>query len=324
MTITSILTYTVFLPLLFAPIDTSQRLGAYWWTGSPIESQYTANGQWVKLDANWMAIEATQNYYDWPLTLDNNVKLLKQNGSPILMHFHKSPGWVTSISCEIPTGIYVNSFIEFVSATILRYNPNAIEIWNEPEATAEFSQSAGWCCGCVPNPLDYTKFLNTVYTEIKARYPHIIIIGGAMVQEDTEWERTFLSSGAKMDAVSFHYYQYYSFVTANLDTTGIKERIKDINNRSSVPVWITETALLCYYVNTCYDNFREQQSEWLTLVYPLPGVERIFWFSQNQVGWKNCNMLDERKDIVYPVFDNFSQLVSGIARTNSAPKSILK
>jgi hypothetical protein len=326
MSIVTVITYTIFLPLMLSPINANQRLGAYWWSGSEISRQYIVYNQWGKLDSPWMEIEAQQGIYVWPVILDNNVRELQNNGSPILINFHNSPLWAVSskIPCRLPDAQYVDDFINFVSATIDRYNPTAIEIWNEPEIPNYASEVAGWCCGCIDNPLEYTGFLNQVYDAVKLKYPHVIIIGGALTQDNSEWARIFFSSNPHMDAVSFHYYQNYNHIYPNLDTSGLQARIADINNRTNVPVWMTETSFLCNEkYNPCLETFRPQQEQWLNLVYPLSGVEKLFWFSQNEVWWNRCNMLHERANILYPVFGSFTSLVEN-NHPNSAQKTIIR
>ncbi len=316
-----VITCTILLPIIFKPIDTNQHAGAYWW--SKIVPKYTVAGQWVKLDVPWDNIESSEGVYNWPTILDENVKFLNNNGNPILFNFHNSPTWArdTLKPCTLPNQDSIDNYIAFIHAAIVRYKPNAIEIWNEPESDS--SIESGWCCGCVPNPADYTTVLNQVYAGIKPIHSNITIIGGALMQYDTEWARDWFKTNPQMDAVSFHYYTYYDPNIPSPFVGGLVRRIAEVQAQTNKPVWLTETALLCTLGSACTEDFRSQQATWIQLVYPLDGAEKVFWFSQNEVWWNKCNMLNERTNTVFPVYNEFYTLVSG-ERINSAERETIE
>lgn len=276
------------------------------------------------MDVPWMDIEPVQGTYVWPTFLDNNIAILKEKDAPMLFGFHNSPAWArnTDLPCTLPDSAHINNYIAFILAAIDRYHPQAIEIWNEPESWSD--ELSGWCCGCVPTPIEYTNVLNQVYTAIKSKHPDIIVVGGALVQgADSDWAVDWFKTNPKMDIVSFHYYAYYYTEMSTPSTAGLSARIAAVQSMTDVPIWLTETSLLCTLdALYCTENFRSLQDIWLQLVYPIEGVEKIFWFTQNEVGWYRCSMLNERRDIVYPVYNSFYFLVSG-KRPYSAERAIV-
>lgn len=305
----SMTAFTVYLPFVTNTQDIrAQRLGAHWWYG--IDSQYLVNRQWIRYTIQWDIIEPVQGTYNWPAWMDTAMAYFNQHNVPVLINFHRSPAWARSSQylCALPNEPAQDDFIRFVLAVVERYSVEAIEIWNEVEMDGETSSRLYWCCGC-GTVAEYNTVLNAVYDAVKIQYPELLVVGGSLISVSSVWTQTWLATDPKMDILSFHYYRTYA-VGVEPSVVGLQSAIAQLKTYSAKPLWLDETALLCdpSYM-TCDTTFREQQAQWLEMVYPLTGIEKIFWFTHNWAGWKECNMVNEITDITYPVFDLFAYLV---------------
>lgn len=83
--------------------------------------------KWVRIDIHWNELEPVKGTYKWwrngdGKDWDTQVNLTKQFGMEPLIVFCSPPSWEWT-----PT-----DFANMVSAAVTRYEPKAIELWNEP------------------------------------------------------------------------------------------------------------------------------------------------------------------------------------------------
>ena len=297
--------YIALIPLIMAMARTdTPRLGAQWY--GRIDDRYVMAGrQWVKLEARWDWIEAVRGVYEWPDELDVNAEYLWESGTPLLLMFHNSPAWsrCEPYNCRLPDSEHWFEFARFILAAIDRYHPQAVEIWNEPEAGVS-DGILNWCCGCVVDPLAYTRLLEYIYPLVKQAHPDVIILGGALTQQDTAWSRAFLASKPRMDALSWHYYSWAYAGQATVTGDALVTRRNQLA-QAGYPLWLTETSHVCALPD-CGDAFRLMQDYWLRAVADVPGLEAVVWYTTPNVDWASCEMVHGGTE--YPVWDTFERL----------------
>lgn len=296
---TQIITYTVFLPMtLFMPDTSGINVGGYCYD-NPNNSEfcggYIQYGQWVKIDPQWESIEPQNGVYNWS-RLDWIVKSIRDKNGKIFLTVHNTPTWARSqpYRCKLPDELY---FLKrFIQMIVDRYKPEAIGFWNEPEMDAETATSLQSCCGCL-NPHEYRSALNYIYDSVD--FGNTKLIAGELLG-DKKWIDQLFSGEIKADGISFHHYNY------GLDTNPLSLTLMKgyLQGKTKLPIWLTETNLLC---DKCGEPFRYYQSLWLENAYNLK-FEVVLVYSQNQVWWKQCNSVDERKGIVYPLYYKIIEL----------------
>ena len=290
--------YIIFLPIILNSTVKAEEVqyGAYWYGVPRIE--YLAKHQWVKIDSRWETTEPQMGVYDWSY-LDQSINVIRnENNGFVLINIHNTPSWarVSSHKCKLPDQLF---FLKrFTQLLIDRYHPDAISFWNEPEMDAETSASLQYCCGCL-GAEEYRSALNYLYNNVQLNGTKFI--AGELLVDKT-WVDLFFSAPVMADAISFHHYNYYyDLTTLNLQIT------KDyLERKTELPLWLTETSLLC--LDHCTDSWRKTQSYWLDQVNTV-GFEKIFWYSQNNVGWRSCNMVNEFTGIYYPAWYTFRDTI---------------
>ena len=302
-------TYSVFLPV----IQVSPRqiqLGGYLWgdVTKYARYDYLVPGQWVKWDVAWDEVESVQGVYSWSAISDANSEYYKEHGYKQLINTQHVPVWAKmspDIECSPPSPEYIDNWINFVDALLERYHPDAIELWNEPDCGLYSGAFWSTCFGLTPEY--YSEVVTRAYTTLKSKYPEIVFVVGALTlgnEQDEAWIAEAMASGLQGDALSFHSYAY-----DNQDYLAkLISQVEYLRSITDMPLWITETVLLSDSDTTL---FREHQAEYLTSVYHYAIDARIpvmIWYAQNQVDWKNCNMVNEYQLIRYPVWYEFEQL----------------
>lgn len=280
----------IYLPLVLnQPANAQSTVGGYWYGVPRVE--YLVPRQWVKIDSRWETTEPLPYYYDWTY-LDAAVHVIRANNDYLMINVHNTPAWArtTRYKCKLPDDWrYLERFIR---ALINRYHPEAIELWNEPEMDAETSASLQYCCGCL-DPHEYRQITNLIYSNVFQDTETLLIAGGLLM--DHEWIDEMFSYPVQADAISFHHYNY------GWDTSTWRLSIERgyLQGKTTAPVWLTETSLLCDGV--CAEPFRSYQAAWFENVsrmdFPL-----VLWYAQNNVGWRNCNLVNEFTGTYYPAW----------------------
>jgi len=108
------------------------------------------------------------------------------------------------------------------------------------------------------------------------------------------------------DWLSSHVYPYDPTISADL----LRSKVEFLQSLTRMPLIISETALLCKPEWECGVAFRQRQAEYLTNVYNFGydvRIDKLIWYSQNDVGWNSCNMVKESTGIRHPVWYSFVQ-----------------
>lgn len=298
---TSLLPYVIFIPLFIAQAFVPGRVGSQWY--GAVDFSHVTPGQWVKVEVRWDYVEYTRGVYAWNARQDYDLDLLYRYGHPLMILFHNSPAWARSepYNCRLPDVAYWDDYGTFILAAIDRYRPQAIEIWNEPEAGIS-DGALMWCCGCVEEPQELVDLYAYLYPIIKAAHPEVVILGGALTQADTAWAREFLAAHPRMDALSWHYYSWHKDGQTSASTAGLTARRDQLTSLGYTTQWLTETAHVCS-LTVCGDEFRAVQAKWMQAVAGVPGFEVLIWYTTPFVNWAGCNMIDGA--VEYPVWDAF-------------------
>jgi hypothetical protein len=278
--------------ILAQPPDTN--MGGYW-HGIP-QAEYIVLGQWVKLQARWETTEPQSGVYDWSY-LDAAVAVVRSRSGKVLINIHNTPAWARNGAqkCRPPDDL--RHLARFAQMIVSRYKPEAVSIWNEPEMDAATAASLENCCGCV-GPDEYRRMVNTLYSGVA--WGETLMVAGELLG-NRAWIAQAFSSPWHADAIAYHHYQY------GLDTNpaGLVSIRDYLRQRSSLPLWLTETALLS---DTDGAPFRLAQADWMWAARDV-GHPVMIWYSQSQVDWRNCNLVNEFTRVRYPAFYAMQELI---------------
>lgn len=250
------------------------------WTGSSANQMETSMGDaddvgvgWVRLNAFWSTIQASNSSsYDWS-SLDQAVAAAKAHNKQILLLPHTTPEWARPAGA--PMGFAgdkyapanVNDYATFFSKLVERYAPQGVldyEVWNEPNISNFWKDSVA---NPNPNPVRYTQLLQAAASAGRAQNSSINIVSGGMSpaadSPSSVAPRTFLeaiyANGGKnsFDAVGFHPYSVpampsapyewnawqqmneTSFDNGNITQASLRG-IMTSHNDASKKIWITE------------------------------------------------------------------------------------
>jgi WD40 repeat protein len=256
---------------------------------------------WAKSYVNWATVEPEPDQFRW-IDPDNVAKAFGDQQVKILMRVHGTPDWArppNSILSHPPENMA--HFADFMTELATRYKGQvaAYEIWNEPNLDYEWGY-------LTPDPVAYTKMLQTAYTVIKKIDPDALVISGGLAttgegSSTTYSDLIFLQgmydAGAKgyFDALGSHPYAY-GHAPDDLDVGGLslsrvveQHEIMQANDDGDIPIWITEVG---WVLQTNWDlgehaNIgvtQKQQAEYLTRAYAKaeqewPFVKALFLFN---------------------------------------------
>ena len=316
MWLTQIITYTFFLPLvMFSPLPIN--LGGYMWGDVTAYNRYTylVPGQIVKWDIGWAQIEPFEGVYAFPPLVQTNCAYYNDHGYRQFINTQNVPTWARMyplVSYSPPAPAYIDDWIRAVDAMIDYCHPEYLELWNEPDVTLNSGAFWGTAFGDMPGY--YAEVIAQAYITLKPLHPEVTFVVGALTlgnEQDEVWIDTVLDMGLMGDALSFHSYNYNPTLSVDL----LQHKHDFLAVRTDMPLWVSETALLCKPEWVCDDTFRDNQAAYFTNAYNYTHDVRIgglIHYSQNDVGWNNCNMVDEYDNIKYPVWYNFSQVLEGV------------
>jgi polysaccharide biosynthesis protein PslG len=211
--------------------------------------------RWVRVDADWDAIQPTSASFDWAAT-DEVVKAAAASGMSVDLVIDDSPTWASSSGSG---GTYTqptsaSAFATFAAAVATHYGPrgvHAYEIWNEP------NWQQFWLP--FPNPSFYTSMLKDSYAAIKAVQPDSTVISGGLAPASTdgtnynaiEFLTDMYADGAagSFDALGYHAYSYPALADTDepwsawsqMDQTSPSIRsVMAANGDGGKQIWITE------------------------------------------------------------------------------------
>ena len=255
---------------------------------------------WVRKWLRWYEIELRAGVYTWGNRNDRAILEISESRNPLLLTIITTPRWARIYPekrCSPPRPEYLDDFATFVIAAIDRYQPDAIELINEPEvAYNQLDNELDYWIGCWgPHGYYYAEMLKTVYPAVKQAHPEILILAGSLMLEEFQedfWPDVINTGGVGFyDVVSFHGYSYYPI--NDFDVALRKAQyLRDIGE--TAPLWLTETSLLCGYNLPCGSEFEIDQAGYLRYVFTKSNahdIDMVFWYTLAKNGWQNSDLV---------------------------------
>jgi hypothetical protein len=228
-------------------------------TPTTIEKQLAVGARITRLFVDWTQVEPRPGVFEWASFDTQYRELLAAGIRPLIVAFD-APCWThVAYGCDPlyaspPAPAFDTAWREYVSALAMRY-PDAIgiEIWNEPNTTAEFYPRA--------DPRRYTQLLQEAYTAVRAVGGSMPLISGGLAMNDASGQAvtgyasaTFLADmfadGARrwMNGLGIHVYPSrrvhdgYSVWDPSLMSSRLAQ-VADAARAAHVkmpPIWVTE------------------------------------------------------------------------------------
>ena len=271
--------HDVYLPFVYVPrVD----LGAWAYSGSVAamlpEEAFTA------IVVHWSDIESIEGVYNWS-TIDSIVASVP---GPMYMSVRMTPEWARSSECTVeccpPDTDNYEDYVDFVLAVISRYDPEYIEVWNEPdvwwwEANPGFYGCWGKTAQCGQ---DYIGLVDDVYPAVKAVSDTMVVCGALMYRgAESEFAQGMAAANASLycDAISFH--SYPTFDQHNFEITAQRaEYLYSLfPNR---PLIVSETSLLDDVVG----NTQAEYLSWLLNTSRGASIKMVLWYTACGNGWR--------------------------------------
>jgi endo-1,4-beta-mannosidase len=219
-------------------------------------------GNVVRFDVEWGQIESSKGVYA-QAPLDKLGRLLAaaaQRHLKVIITLLHTPCWASSAPADLkgtcdadywrrgvaayaPTK--VSDYADFAGMLVQRYGSQiyALEVWNEPNATAFWRTSDGKD----PDKV-YVRLLKSAYTAVKAANSNVRVLTGGTSRADGAWVKHLYSDGMKgySDGVAIHPYSAYPTQHTSDPTLSFVDgvpwihKIMAANGEASNGVWITE------------------------------------------------------------------------------------
>lgn len=250
-------------------------------------------GGWVKYSVDWYAIERTPGVYDWSV-LDTQLMALSSDHR-LLLSVRQAPAWHrldASRQCSDVLPASYDDYYAFVAAVIDRYGPQAVEVWNEPDATLSGNPEL---YGCWTSPHGYAALAAYTCTHMEQDYPGVISLAGALSGIDEFAE--VLVPGV-CDVISFH---AYPAPASAPEFASVSNRIAALHALGHERLWLSETAV----PSSGTDEDNTAQAIYLQYLMDDPGIEAFFWYTLGGNGWAGTDMI--RGGQAMPVFDEYSR-----------------
>lgn len=302
--------YTVFLPVVHKP-KPERKLPKPPKIGVQIEGSAVNQARWlgdygaVKLRAPWYQVS-------WA-DLDAQVSAIQ--GRPLILQIFGTPEAYRidkSAICSPPTREYLPNLVDFAHELARRYNPLALEVWNEPETPADVAKSAGvdhLFGGFGPDLAEYYgKCVKKIGKMLRKHGYSTWLLGGALALSDSSlrfWSKARQVCAGWFDAVSFHSYSTYP--GGRFDFIEVKARmLRSLPGAQDDILWVTETALTAYEDTKA---FREAQAKYLDYVaanLKAWRVKSLTWYPLANNGWRGTDLV--RSGIPMPAWYRYQEL----------------
>lgn len=167
-----------------------------------------------------------------------------------------------------------------------RYNSQVkyIQIWNEPDVKPEYSVPnyyGGWGY----EPTLFADFVNSCAAKIKqvSKAKLAISLAG-----DLTWLKLFTAAGGT-ESIDFIYLHYYAWEGDDLTAAveEIENRIKIVEEITSLPVWLTEVNLLASASTPAYEI---KKKEFVYLLEEVLDKTDVLMVYSWQSGWNNADV----------------------------------
>jgi hypothetical protein len=317
--------YTVYLPISMSLFDADWQpiWGTQTYNYNVLDKAEEAGMAWIRINAYWKDIEATDNSYVWS-TLDNAISKSVAAGLTPIVDIVANPAWADADDTHCGPLKNNQYLADFVTDLVNRYKgaPYNVKYWeigNEVDHKYQISHDLyPWGgIGCWGDKVaEYITFLQTAHDAIKAADPSATILLGAltMIGDSGEMNGDFLADvlsaggGPYFDVVSFHFYngqEYADYSCADppaCTITGIVGKATIIRNwlagyptYANKPLMLTEFAYRCGSDGICDSAELQSQANYVPIYHfhsMAAEVEAIIWFTLNYPGFYGSSLLD--------------------------------
>jgi hypothetical protein len=162
----------------------------------------------VRFDINWSDLEPSPDRWNTDLLakLDAILTLMDARGIAPILLLLETPAWTRDNAGSAMTPPdKPDDYGRAIGYLAARYadRPHMVwEVWNEPNDPRFWQTPTG------PDPIAYTRLLQSAYTHIKVADPDATVLGGAIVFNDLPFLKGMYAAGARgfFDALSLHPY----------------------------------------------------------------------------------------------------------------------
>jgi hypothetical protein len=291
--------YTYYLPLISKPprpMANIPRLGYQIEGGVDGQAEWLVNGLIARVRVRWDEIETAQGVFDWS-ALDATVLTLRSYNHALLLGVIGTPEFYRMDAgkpCSPPTEANSYRLAYFARLLAQRYHAEAVELWNEPDISAEASHAAGLCGLLGGFGLERAEYYGRLVAEVGNEYRtynlSTWLVAGSLALQDTRfWEIAMPAARGMYDALSYHSYTTYP----NPYYGNAGDKAADLRAMGEHGFLIlSEFALLS--AEDSYD-FRNAQAEYLAYnIYMLPAWDVIsaIWYPLAQNDWMNSDLVE--------------------------------
>lgn len=252
-----------------------------------------APGYIAHLNIRWDQAEPDPGKYVWDKTLDKGVIQFQERGALVVIGTRASPEWARlhpGNTCSQPMPSKYADYGRFVLALIERYQPFGVELWNEPDIKRGDLPADWWIMGCWDSGRDYADMLAVVYPMVKAKYPEVKVIAGALMLDNRTFTQLWLKGAARdFDWLSFHAYEYLS---NQVDYSFPLEKIEYLQSLNHArPLYMSETAIL-EYKGVCNPTLAREKVNYIDVLEKYATVWGLSAWSWYTVGGNNWQCSD--------------------------------
>lgn len=286
---------------------------APFYVGAQIEGPIPNYFQWTGTNSLiggrllWSEIEKQPNVYDFSTAISHKEALLPSQR--LIWSFKASPAWYREnpdIICSLKSDkSTMNSVTQFIAAAIVATRPWAIEVWNEPDVSAEHAKAAnldGILGGFgIEKTKEYAALVNAVSDGARMAekvYGHrTLVIAGAMLFDYSlgkEFWRRVRKYRPRYGAVSFHAYSNFASWKTGMENVSRKaQAIRSLGE--TAPLVLSETALIYPPNGQRTDQFNSSQAAYFSEILKrcrAIKVGGVMWYSLCQNGdWAGSSLV---------------------------------
>jgi hypothetical protein len=299
---------------------------------------------WVRKPVGWAKIESvdtTPDHYNWAM-YDNQFLNAWSNNLKIIGTIGQNPRWAAQYSGGPVYSDQMDSFLEFVSALVERYDGDGVrdapgspvveywEFYNEPDNSWAYFADRGW--GYWGNRgAEYAELMAEVYPVVKSANPSAIVLMGGIAHDyfsDTggPFDRAFVDDflaaggGTYIDFFNFHYYPVFA---PNWDPYGhdligktnfLKAKLA-IYGIGSKPIAITEIGRSTD-PNASSGVSEEEQSRYVLRAFSraiAADIKIMTWFTLNDLDAQNITGLTDANFIPKPSYLVYQTMTTQLA-----------
>lgn len=240
------------------------------------------------LPVRWDTTEPEPGVYTWDKQLDKGISEYHKGGALVVLGTRASPKWARlhpGNTCSQPMPSKYSDYGRFILALIERYQPYGVELWNEPDIKPADLPADWSIMGCWDSGRDYADMLRVVYPMVKAKYPDVTVIAGAlMLDKHKEFTELWLAGKARdFDWLSFHAYEYLS---NSVDYGFPIAKIEYLQSLDAGQLYMSETAILAYD-STCNPTLAQTKAEYVNVLQKYAAVWGLSAWSWYTIGGNN-------------------------------------